>query len=80
MTWRLSLRDDLWPSYAMAEGDPVLSVSIAHNFGAKGKRAHSMFDGLIDVILFQNTGRRRAYAGEPSYPRPTSRIARGCCE
>ena len=28
----------------------------------KAKRAYSMFDGVIDVILFQNTAFRRAYA------------------
>jgi N-glycosylase/DNA lyase len=60
--WHLSLDDDLRPFYAMAQGDPVLSASIDYNFGAKGKRAYSMFDGLIDVILFQNTAFRRVYA------------------
>ena len=58
----LSLDDDLRPFYAVAEGDPVLSASIQYNFGAKGKRAYSMFDSLIDVILFQNTAFRRVYA------------------
>jgi 3-methyladenine DNA glycosylase/8-oxoguanine DNA glycosylase len=58
----LSLDVDLRPFYAMAEGDPVLSASIDHNFGGKGKRPHTMFDGLIDVILFQNTAFRRVYA------------------
>lgn len=62
VAWHLSLDDDLRPFYAMAEGDPVLSASIDYNFGAKGKRAYSMFDGLIDVILFQNTAFRRVYA------------------
>ncbi len=62
VTWRLSLDEDLRPFYAMAEGDAVLSASIGYNFGAKGKRAYSMFDGLIDVILFQNTAFRRVYA------------------
>jgi 3-methyladenine DNA glycosylase/8-oxoguanine DNA glycosylase len=62
VAWHLSLDDDLRPFYAMAKGDPVLSASIDYNFGAKGKRAYSMFDGLIDVILFQNTAFRRVYA------------------
>jgi 3-methyladenine DNA glycosylase/8-oxoguanine DNA glycosylase len=58
----LSLDDDLGPFYAAAEGDPVMSAGIAYNFGAKGKRSDSMFDAVIDVILFQNTAFRRAYA------------------
>jgi 3-methyladenine DNA glycosylase/8-oxoguanine DNA glycosylase len=62
VAWHLSLDDDLRPFYAVAEGDPVLSASIQYNFGGKGKRAYSMFDGLIDVILFQNTAFRRVYA------------------
>lgn len=62
VAWHLSLDDDLRPFYAVADGDPVLSASIQYNFGAKGKRAYSMFDGLIDVILFQNTAFRRVYA------------------
>jgi 3-methyladenine DNA glycosylase/8-oxoguanine DNA glycosylase len=62
VAWHLSLDDDVRPFYAMAEADPVLSASIEHNFGAKGKRAYSMFDGLIDVILAQNTAFRRVYA------------------
>jgi 3-methyladenine DNA glycosylase/8-oxoguanine DNA glycosylase len=62
VAWHLSLDDDLRPFYAAAEGDPVLSASIDYNFGGKGKRAYSMFDGLIDVILFQNTAFRRVYA------------------
>jgi DNA-3-methyladenine glycosylase II len=62
VAWHLGLDDDLRPFYAVAEGDPVLSASIQYNFGAKGKRAYSMFDGLIDVILAQNTAFRRVYA------------------
>lgn len=62
VAWHLSLDDDLRPFYAVAEGDPVLSASIDYNFGAKGKRAYSMFDGLIDVMLAQNTAFRRVYA------------------
>jgi 3-methyladenine DNA glycosylase/8-oxoguanine DNA glycosylase len=46
----------------MTEGDLVLAASIDHNYGAKAKRAFSMFDAVIDVILFQNTSLRRAYA------------------
>jgi 3-methyladenine DNA glycosylase/8-oxoguanine DNA glycosylase len=57
----LGVDDDLRPFYAMAEGDPVLSASIDYNFGAKAKRAYSMFDAVVDVILFQNTAFRRAY-------------------
>jgi 3-methyladenine DNA glycosylase/8-oxoguanine DNA glycosylase len=57
----LSVDDDLVPFYALAEGDPVLSASIDYNFGAKAKRAYSMFDAVVDVILFQNTAFRRAY-------------------
>jgi 3-methyladenine DNA glycosylase/8-oxoguanine DNA glycosylase len=62
VAWHLSLDDDLRPFYAVARGDPVLSASIDYNFGGKGKRAYSMFDALIDVILFQNTAFRRVYA------------------
>jgi DNA-3-methyladenine glycosylase II len=62
VAWHLSLDDDLRPFYAMAAADPVLSASVAYNFGAKGKHAPSMFDGLVDVIIFQNTAFRRAYA------------------
>jgi 3-methyladenine DNA glycosylase/8-oxoguanine DNA glycosylase len=62
LVWHLSLDADLRPFYAIAAGDPVLSASIAHSFGAKGKRTHSLFDGLVDVILFQNVTFRRAYA------------------
>jgi N-glycosylase/DNA lyase len=40
----------------------VLSASIAHTFGANGKRTHSLFDGLVDVILFLNVTFRRADA------------------
>jgi 3-methyladenine DNA glycosylase/8-oxoguanine DNA glycosylase len=58
----LSLDDDLRPFYAQAEDDPVLSASIAYNYGGKAKRAYSLFDAVIDVILFQNTAFRRAYA------------------
>lgn len=61
VAWHLSLDYDLRPFYALAKSDPVLSASIAHNRGAKGKRAYSLFDGLIDVILFQNTRFRRVY-------------------
>lgn len=58
----LDVDDDLRPFYALAEGDPVLTASIAYNFGAKAKRAYSLFDAVVDVILFQNTAFRRAYA------------------
>jgi len=62
VAWHLSLDDDLRPFYAMAEGDPVLSASIGYNFGGKGKRSYSLFDAVIDVILFQNTAFQRVYA------------------
>lgn len=62
VAWHLSLDDDLRPFYAMAAADPVLSASVAYNFGAKGMHASSMFDSLVDAILFQNTAFRRAYA------------------
>jgi hypothetical protein len=42
VAWHLSLDEDLRPFYAV-EDDPVLSASIDYNFGAKGKRAYSMF-------------------------------------
>jgi 3-methyladenine DNA glycosylase/8-oxoguanine DNA glycosylase len=61
VAWHLSMGDDLRPFYAMAEGDPVLSASIGYNFGGKGKRAYSLFDAVIDVILFQNTAFRRVH-------------------
>jgi 3-methyladenine DNA glycosylase/8-oxoguanine DNA glycosylase len=51
----------LAPFYAAAADDPVLSASIEHNFGAKGKSAFSMFDAVIDVICAQNTAFRRLY-------------------
>jgi 3-methyladenine DNA glycosylase/8-oxoguanine DNA glycosylase len=62
VAWHLSLDDALRPFYAQAKDDPVLSASIAYNYGGKAKRAHSLFDAVIDVILFQNTAFRRAYA------------------
>jgi 3-methyladenine DNA glycosylase/8-oxoguanine DNA glycosylase len=62
VAWQLSFDDDLRPFYALAKSDPVLSASVAYNFGAKGKRAASMFDALIVVILAQNTAFRRVYA------------------
>jgi 3-methyladenine DNA glycosylase/8-oxoguanine DNA glycosylase len=62
VAWHLSLDDDLRPFYTLAADDPVLSASIEHNVGGKGKHAYSLFDGVIDVILFQNTAFRRAYA------------------
>jgi 3-methyladenine DNA glycosylase/8-oxoguanine DNA glycosylase len=60
--WRLGLDDDLRPFYALAKADTVMSASIDLNFGAKGKSAHTMFDGVIDVICSQNTEFRRVYA------------------
>jgi 3-methyladenine DNA glycosylase/8-oxoguanine DNA glycosylase len=62
VAWHLSLDDDLRPFYAAVGDDPVLSASVAYNYGAKGKRAYSVFDSVIEVILFQNTAFRRAYA------------------
>ena len=61
VAWHLAADDDLRPFYSMAEGDPVLSASIDYNFGAKAKRAYSVFDAVVDVILFQNTAFRRGY-------------------
>jgi N-glycosylase/DNA lyase len=61
VAWRLGLEDDLRPFYAAVSDDPVLSASIEHNFGAKGKSAFSMFDAVIDVICAQNTAFRRLY-------------------
>jgi 3-methyladenine DNA glycosylase/8-oxoguanine DNA glycosylase len=61
VVWRLGLDDDLRPFYALVADDPVLSASIEHNFGAKGKASFSMFDAVIDVICAQNTGFRRLY-------------------
>jgi 3-methyladenine DNA glycosylase/8-oxoguanine DNA glycosylase len=60
--WHLSLDDDLDPFYTLVKNDPVLSASVEYNFGAKAKRAYSMFDAVIDVILAQNTAFRRLYA------------------
>jgi N-glycosylase/DNA lyase len=62
VAWRLGVEDDLRPFYAMAKDDPVLSASISHNYGAKGKSSFSMFDGLITVICAQNTAFPRLYA------------------
>jgi N-glycosylase/DNA lyase len=62
VAWHLSLDDDLGPFYALVKSDPVLSASVEYNFGAKAKRAYSMFDAVIDVILAQNTAFRRLYA------------------
>ena len=62
VVWRLGLEDDLRPFYAAVADDAVLSASIEHNFGAKGKSAFSMFDAVIDVICAQNTAFRRMYA------------------
>jgi N-glycosylase/DNA lyase len=61
VVWRLGLEDDLRPFYASVADDPVLSASIQHNFGAKGKSSFSMFDAVIDVICAQNTAFRRLY-------------------
>jgi 3-methyladenine DNA glycosylase/8-oxoguanine DNA glycosylase len=60
--WRLGADEDLRPFYELVRGDPVVMASIAHNYGAKGKCAFSMFDAVIDVICAQNTGFRRLYA------------------
>ena len=62
VVWRLGLEDDLRPFYAAVADDAVLSASIEHNFGAKGKSAFSMFDAVIDVICAQNTAFLRLYA------------------
>jgi N-glycosylase/DNA lyase len=59
--WRLGTREDLRPFYALVKDDPVLSASVTHNFGAKGKCSNSMFDAVIDVICAQNTVWRRVY-------------------
>ncbi|HEX5937077.1 MAG TPA: hypothetical protein VFZ75_05215 [Actinomycetota bacterium] len=61
ISWRLGLAEDLRPFYALAEADPVLSASVEHNFGAKGKSSFTLFDGIIDVICAQNTAFRRMY-------------------
>jgi N-glycosylase/DNA lyase len=61
IAWHLWLDEDLRPFYALAEGDPVLSASIAHNYGGKAKSSFSMFDAVIDVICAQNTAFRRLY-------------------
>ncbi len=61
VAWRLGIEDDLRPFYALVEHDPVLSASIDHNYGAKGKSSFSMFDAVIDVICAQNTSFRRLY-------------------
>jgi N-glycosylase/DNA lyase len=61
VVWRLGLEEDLRPFYAAVVDDPVLSASIEHNYGAKGKSAFSMFDAVIDVICAQNTAFRRLY-------------------
>ena len=45
VSWHLSLQEDLRPFYTMAAGDPVLSARVDYNFGAKAKRAYSMFEG-----------------------------------
>lgn len=66
LVWRLSLDEDLRPFYEIAVRDSVLSASIAHNFGAKAKRPYSLFDAVMDVILFQNVTFRRAYATRAS--------------
>jgi N-glycosylase/DNA lyase len=60
--WRLGTDEDLRPFYELANDDPVLAVCIAHNYGAKGKCAYSMFDAVLDVICAQNTAFRRLYA------------------
>ena len=66
VVWRLGLDDDLRPFYTLVADDPVLTASIEHNYGAKGKAAFSMFDAVIDVICAQNTAFRRLYeSGQP---------------
>jgi hypothetical protein len=62
VVWRLGTGDDLRPFYALAEGDPALTASVEHNFGAKPKSTSSMFDAVINVICAQNTTFRRLYA------------------
>jgi N-glycosylase/DNA lyase len=61
VVWRLGLEDDLRPFYGSVGDDPVLSASIEHNYGAKGKSSFSMFDAVLDVICAQNTAFRRLY-------------------
>ena len=61
VAWHLWLDEDLRPFYALAEGDPVMSASIAYNYGGKAKSSFSMFDAVIDVVCAQNTAFRRMY-------------------
>ena len=61
VSWRLGLAEDLRAFYTLADGDPVLSATVEHNFGAKGKSSFTLFDGVIDVICAQNTAFRRMY-------------------
>ena len=60
--WRLGTGEDLRPFYRTARDDPVLTASITHNYGAKGKCAFSMFDAVVDVVCAQNTVWRRLYS------------------
>lgn len=62
ISWRLCLHEDLQPFYARVATDPVLSASVAYNYGAKDKSAFSLFDAVIDCICAQNTFFRRLYA------------------
>jgi N-glycosylase/DNA lyase len=62
VAWHLGLDDGLRPFYVPAASDRVLSASIEYNVAAKGKPACSMCDGLIRVVLAQNTAFRRLYA------------------
>lgn len=62
VTWHLWLDDDLRPFYALAEADPVLSASVAFNYGGKPKSSFTMFDAIVDCICAQNTLFRRLYA------------------
>jgi 3-methyladenine DNA glycosylase/8-oxoguanine DNA glycosylase len=61
VSWRLCLDEDIRPFYELALSDPVLSASIAYNYGAKDKSAYSLFDAVVDCICAQNTQFRRLY-------------------
>ena len=62
VSWHLGLDERLGPFYDLVAEDPVLSASIAFNYGAKGKSAYSLFDAVVDCICAQNTLFRRLYA------------------
>jgi 3-methyladenine DNA glycosylase/8-oxoguanine DNA glycosylase len=62
VSWHLGLDERLTPFYDLVADDPVLSASIAFNYGAKGKSAYSLFDAVVDCVCAQNTFFRRLYA------------------